>query len=452
MDILFNSHESKLIGLSIFMAILVFQIAFVLVQWYFNKRADYLFYIAFMIVTGLFGLSLYQQHLTFSPFNQIPKKWFIYGNYMLSLLAALLYYRFARSFLDLSEKRPYLNKKVKILERGLIVYQAICFLFILDILPKNVWQSVFELSSVLTIIASAFIIVNFLRDSSILERYTMLAASFLVIGSILDVFLGLRQQVNLWIPCDPHLPLLICVFGEILTFTTGLTYKTRLLETSSLWAENELLLKQGEIQQSQNELLALKNNISRDLHDDMGARLSLINITLQQYSISNDSTLKTSLIDKCSLLINQTMSHLREMMFELQGTSNLSDGYANSTITLMKSIQNVSNINFHFNHFNLDKFSNPLLEYHLFRITQELINNTLKYAQAQNISIDASLENNSIIFHYSDDGIGFKSETFCIGNGIMNIQVRVKNLEGKIEMKTNVGEGFKCNISLPNKL
>jgi hypothetical protein len=67
MDFLFKSPESQLYGLSIFIAILVFQIAFVFVQWMFKKRDDYLFYISYMTITGLFGLSLYKDVLTFRP-------------------------------------------------------------------------------------------------------------------------------------------------------------------------------------------------------------------------------------------------------------------------------------------------------------------------------------------------------------------------------------------------
>ncbi|MEX0635925.1 MAG: 7TM diverse intracellular signaling domain-containing protein, partial [Ferruginibacter sp.] len=306
MDFLFKSPESQLFGLTIFIAILVFQIAFVLVQWMFKKRSDYLFYIAYMIITGLFGISLYKSILTFSPFNKIPEDWFTYSKYMLSLLAILLYYRFSRSFVNLAERRPKLNKLVKIVEFGLLIYQLVSILFIVNILPQSYWEMVFSFASILTVIASVFIIKSFLKKSGTLERYAMVAASFLVIGSIFDLSLVQIEKAGYWIPCDPHLPLLLCVFAEILTFTSGLTYKTRLLEINHLSAKNQLLLKQQEIQISQNELLELKSNISRDLHDDLGARLSLINITLQQYFIVDPETNKDNLIAKCSLLVKQT--------------------------------------------------------------------------------------------------------------------------------------------------
>ena len=402
-----------------------------------------------MSITGLFGLSLFKDILTFSPFNQISEAWFNYSKYTLSLLAVLLYYRFARSFVNLAERRPKLNKQVILLESGLILYQCLSVLFFLKVLPQNQWESVFFLTSVLTVISSAYIISSFLKESSTLERYAMLAASFLVLGSIFDLTLITLEKHGYWIPCDPHLPLLICVFAEILTFTTGLTYKTKLMEVNHLSAVNQVLIKQQEVQRSRNELLELKSNISKDLHDDMGARLSLINLTLQQYFITKPASNKDHLIEECSVIIKQTISYLREMMNEMHGPPSMNEGYLSSIEKLVNSIQNVNPIQFHFNHNNLEILCNSTLEYHLYRITQELINNTLKYARANAIHIDVSIIENQLILFYEDDGIGFNPESSSKGNGIFNIKERVRNLDGESIFESCENHGVSCKIYLP---
>jgi signal transduction histidine kinase len=451
MDLLFKSPQSQLFGLTIFFSILIFQTIFVFVQWIYKRRADYLFYIAYISVTGLFGLSLYKDILTFSPFDKIPYQWYTYGEHMLSLLAIILYFKFSRSFIGLEEKRPNLNKKVKLLEYGLIVYQMVSVLFIFKILPQKYWGNTFMITSILTILAAAYIISNFLKKSDKLEKYTLVAASFLVLGSIFDVTLTTAQKLGIIIPCDPHLPLLIFVFAEILTFTTGLTYKTRLLEINQLNTENQLLLKKQEIQQVQNDLLVFKSNLSKNLHDDMGARLSLINITIQQYFLTNTKTNKDDLIEKCSLIIKQSISYLRDIMNEMQGSPAVNEGYLNSIKNLTHSIQQVNPIRFHLNHSNFNLLKNPTVEYHLHKITLELINNTLKYAEASNIFIDISINHKILTFVYKDDGLGFNldlEESFE-GNGIMNIKERVRSLTGESTIESSAKNGFYCRIKLP---
>ncbi|MEX1188146.1 MAG: ATP-binding protein, partial [Bacteroidia bacterium] len=350
---------------------------------------------------------------------------------------------------NLAERRPKLNKLVKRVEFGLLIYQLVSILFIVNILPQSYWEMVFSFASILTVIASVLIIKSFLKKSGTLERYAMVAASFLVIGSIFDLSLVQIEKAGYWIPCDPHLPLLLCVFAEILTFTSGLTYKTRLLEINHLSAKNQLLLKQQEIQISQNELLELKSNISRDLHDDLGARLSLINITLQQYFIVDPETNKDNLIAKCSLLVKQTITYLREMMNEMHGPPTVNEGYLSSIKKLVNSIQNVNPIQFYLNHSKLENFNNPSLEYHLYKITQELINNTLKYANADTIHIDISIHKSQLMLFYEDNGVGFNPQNVKRGSGLLNIEERVNNLYGESIIESSEKKGFCCKIYVP---
>ena len=97
---------------------------------------------------------------------------------------------------------------------------------------------------------------------------------------------------------------------------------------------------------------------------------------------------------------------------------------------------------------------NDFLETTLYRISTELIKNTLSYGEASQAEIQFMYDeqNNEIIFNYADNGIGFDIERISekgTGLGIMNIQQRVKVLRGSLEMESKPGAGSKTRIRIP---
>ena len=76
MDFLFYTEESKLFGLTIFVAIVTFQIVYVFVQWIIKHRRDYLYYIAYLFFVIVFGLSQYDNYLNFYLFSAIKEKYY----------------------------------------------------------------------------------------------------------------------------------------------------------------------------------------------------------------------------------------------------------------------------------------------------------------------------------------------------------------------------------------
>ena len=79
-----------------------------------------------------------------------------------------------------------------------------------------------------------------------------------------------------------------------------------------------------------------------------------------------------------------------------------------------------------------------------FRIVQEAVNNAYKYSQAQNICIHLEFTN-KICFSIIDDGIGFEVMTIQNGNGLQNMQTRMKELKGEIQVLSEVGKGTKVS-------
>jgi signal transduction histidine kinase len=82
-------------------------------------------------------------------------------------------------------------------------------------------------------------------------------------------------------------------------------------------------------------------------------------------------------------------------------------------------------------------------EYNLFRITQELINNTLKYADAKNVFYRYCKQDDKIIFMYEDDGKGFDVQSPKKGFGLSNILTRAKALGAEVTFDSNQVQCFR---------
>jgi two-component system sensor histidine kinase ComP len=93
-------------------------------------------------------------------------------------------------------------------------------------------------------------------------------------------------------------------------------------------------------------------------------------------------------------------------------------------------------------------------ELSIYRIINELINNTMKYACAKNVHLSLVTTGPTLRIHYDDDGVGFDLEKHLATPesttmGISNIMGRAKALDGTCDFKSSPGGGVQVDIELP---
>ena len=96
-------------------------------------------------------------------------------------------------------------------------------------------------------------------------------------------------------------------------------------------------------------------------------------------------------------------------------------------------------------HLRLD----PQLELNLFRVSQELLNNTLKYARATQIRMSIHNTGGFVHYLYSDNGAGFDSSKIKKGVGLNSIESRVQRFNGLFVIKSAQNKGFTVEIKIP---
>jgi two-component system, NarL family, sensor kinase len=85
----------------------------------------------------------------------------------------------------------------------------------------------------------------------------------------------------------------------------------------------------------------------------------------------------------------------------------------------------------------------------IYRIIQELINNSIKYAEASTVSLSIKNLSNEVKITYKDDGKGFDKSEIKAGIGLKSIASRIDILKGKLNITTAPGAGVQFDINLP---
>ncbi|MEZ0538441.1 ligand-binding sensor domain-containing protein [Fibrella arboris] len=194
----------------------------------------------------------------------------------------------------------------------------------------------------------------------------------------------------------------------------------------------------------------VKRDIARDLHDEIGTRLATLKLYTSQIAryVSNDEAPRT-LRNAINGLINDTISDVRDLLRELNPRTLEQYGFGPALEELLDRINATGAIEAHLNmDDNLTRFPTDT-EIMLYRIVQELINNTLKHANASQIDITCRYRDDRIYLTYADNGQGFNYERVRQGLGIGNIESRVAMLQGVIQWQTEHEKGTSVMILLP---
>ena len=190
-----------------------------------------------------------------------------------------------------------------------------------------------------------------------------------------------------------------------------------------------------------------RRRLSRELHDGVGPYLTSLKYYIEN-RVKNEQ--KKAEMKK---IVDETISEIRLMSNALMPASIDDFGVGVTLTNFIESLKKSTNVTIEYE--DLTQQDNSNITNHqainLFRITQELINNTLKHASAKNIRITLSEFDEFISLFYFDDGIGFDLNTVKLGLGIINIKERVEICNGTIVINAAPGNTT-FEIELPIEL
>ena len=153
--------------------------------------------------------------------------------------------------------------------------------------------------------------------------------------------------------------------------------------------------------------------------------------------------------------LNAFAAHLKEVRNEVRLVSqNISpfnfreEGWNQSFQRFIASVQSAG-FAVHFTPKYIESQMNNQRGMVVYRILQELIQNTLKHAEATECELLILEENSRILIQYADNGKGTTKQELEKGNGWQSFLMRLTAINGTFVLADRSFDGFKIDISLP---
>lgn len=203
----------------------------------------------------------------------------------------------------------------------------------------------------------------------------------------------------------------------------------------------------------------VRTRTAEDFHDEIGNKLTRINV------LTNVLKSKVELNQEGNRILGQIQDNTSQLY---SGTRDILWSLKPANDVLYEILQRVrdfgaelfqdTDIRFTFTGAD-DKWHNYRLDMersrNLIMIFKEALNNSLKYAQAKNVSVEVSWKQRDVLqIVMRDDGIGFDTQIAYKGNGLANMQTRAGRLKGKLYIDSKVGKGTIISLTFkipPNR-
>ncbi|MGC4101470.1 tetratricopeptide repeat-containing sensor histidine kinase [Ferruginibacter sp.] len=205
-------------------------------------------------------------------------------------------------------------------------------------------------------------------------------------------------------------------------------------------------------QKQKMQLANVRQKISQDLHDDIGASLSSLQIygAIAEKTIGNDPGKAIEMVQKISRQSKSVMENMNDIVWSMRSASG-------TGITLEAKIKNfaVELLQDKDIHFSCDiaaetetVLQSMQARKNILLIIKESINNIAKHSKATEATLQLGVKDKQLHLIIADNGKGFENTAAKRGNGLDNMKMRTEELKGSFEM-TSSGNGTSINITIP---
>ncbi|TCK66895.1 histidine kinase/DNA gyrase B/HSP90-like ATPase [Winogradskyella wandonensis] len=232
-----------------------------------------------------------------------------------------------------------------------------------------------------------------------------------------------------------------------------LFYNQQRLKNQQLEKENQLRDALVKIE-TQNKLQEQRLRISRDLHDNIGAQLTFIisSIDNLKYGFNIDDKKLNSKLETISSFASSTIRELRDTIWAMnKDRISFEDLQIRISNFIDKANLSDADIAFSFtvdNSVDTSKSFTSVEGMNIYRVIQEAINNSLKYAKASEIRVEFFEENSNLKLKILDNGNGFDVKKTTDGNGLSNMKKRAEEINANLTIKSAPANGTQISLIL----
>ncbi len=250
------------------------------------------------------------------------------------------------------------------------------------------------------------------------------------------------------------------VILSILSFLLFRYFKQRnvLLEKEKIIQEQKITELENEKQlEATDAILKIqeeeRSRIAKDLHDGLGGLLSGVKYSLNNMKeniiLSSENALS---FERTVDILDSGIQELRRVAHNMMPENLVKFGLDTALKDYCSTITKTNALQINYSSFGMDNYNADMnVSVSVYRVIQELINNTMKHAKATESIVQISNENQLLHITVEDNGKGFdvKNISNFKGAGWSNIQNRIAYLKGTINIDSSEKIGTSVIIEIP---
>ena len=228
-----------------------------------------------------------------------------------------------------------------------------------------------------------------------------------------------------------------------------------ILLLQSLGDQIAIAIENARLYQQNRELAVLeeRNRLARDIHDSISQSLYSLSLMAEGWKRLVKAGKGADVeyyANRFSEITQQVLKEMRLIIYEMRPLSLSQDGLIGALRQRLGAVEEHAGIKTQLVVDELVSFPAPVEEA-LYWIVQESLNNTLKHAQANQVSIHIYLRDSSILLEITDNGKGFdfSESTRNSGLGLKTMQERATEINSVLEIRSIPEKGTTISIQIP---
>ncbi|NVK05537.1 MAG: hypothetical protein HWD92_11985 [Flavobacteriia bacterium] len=243
-------------------------------------------------------------------------------------------------------------------------------------------------------------------------------------SEILDLFLASAVFVVMFIA-------LIIVFV--------INYQRRLWRQNNKMRQMEADHQKSMLESAHAAMEVTQKRIATDLHDDIGASISTAKLYLKEIEGG----------EQVSEILTKTMTSLRRIVNDLMPPTLADFGLKPALQELVQQANQTDALKVELDWMATQKRYPEKVQLVVYRVAQELLNNSLKHSKASFIGFSVSQDGDILLMGFRDNGVGFVPSEVEMNVGLLNMRSRAEAVRGNFEYRSSPGSGFQARLEIP---
>lgn len=196
-----------------------------------------------------------------------------------------------------------------------------------------------------------------------------------------------------------------------------------------------------------------RTRIAKDLHDGLGQQLSAVKLMINAIRAEQDEKEKAQKLETLSQLTDDSVKEVRAVSHNMMPNALLRMGLASAVREFIDKISSTGLLKINLQIVGLTQNLDKTTESVLYRVIQELVNNIIKHADANQLDIQIiNHDDETLNIVVEDNGRGFDTKNInnFKGIGLKNMISRIEYLNGTITFDSTPGRGTTVIIDVPH--